>query len=319
MLTYVLALVVVLASLGLYSTTFVIPEVSRKNDLVWSGVGLFYGLVLWVCAGRITGGVLLGQMASVALMGWMGWQMVENRWNSVPEAERVSSGKVAGWRSSLVELGRSDTAVKLKNQAQDVISKAQEKVQDLGVTVETGAKSAAKATTNATSNAAAAEATELLKRADVPLKPEDFGNPPKVLVDTTATKPSMKSFSTPVSKNPVGGLFDRAKGLVSGLNTPKKTEPKEVYVRKEFRDRSSETPTSSMETSKAVSEAAIDDDFDFGDTDTGLKEVVELTVVVSTDEVTLMAFTTDPTVISEILDEKTIETGESVGEIENEN
>ncbi len=318
MLTYVLALVVVLASLGLYSTTFVIPEVSRKNDLVWSGVGLFYGLVLWVCAGRITGGVLLGQMASVALMGWLGWQMVENRWNSVPEAERVSSGKVAGWRSSLVELGRSDTAVKLKNQAQDAISKAQEKVQDLGVTVETGAKSAAKATTNATSNAAA-EVTELLKRADVPLKPEDFGNPPKVLVNTTATKPSMKSFSTPVSKNPFGGLFDRAMGLVSGLNTSKKTEPKEVYVRKEFRDRSSETPTSSMETSKAVSEAAIDDDFDFGDTDTVVKDVVELTVVVSTDEMTVMASTTDPAVISEVLEEKTIESGESVREIENEN
>ena len=307
MLTYVLALVVVLASLGLYSTTFVIPEVSRKNDLVWSGVGLFYGLVLWVCAGRITGGVLLGQMASVALMGWMGWQMVESRWNSVPEAERVSSGKVEGWRSSLVGISRSDTAVKLKKQAQDVISKAQEKVQDLGVTVETGAKSAVKTTSNATD-----AATELLKRADVPLTPEDFGNPPKAVVDTTATKPSMKSFSTPISNNLFSGLFDRAKGLVSGLNAPKKTAPKEVYVRKEFRDRSPETSVTPV-----TSGAAIDDDFDFGDTDV-VKDVVELAVV-STDEMTVIASTTDPTVISEILDEKTIETGESVRKIENEN
>jgi hypothetical protein len=308
MLTYVLALVVVLASLGLYSTTFVIPEVSRKNDLVWSGVGLFYGLVLWVCAGRITGGVLLGQMASVALLGWMGWQMVESRWNSVPEAERVSSGKVEGWRTSLVELGRSDTAIKLKNQAQGVISKAQEKVQDLGVTVETGAKSAVKTTTNA-----ADTATELLKRADIPLTPEDFGNPPKAVVDTTAAKPSMKSFSTPVSNNLFSGLFDRAKGLASGLNTPKKTAPKEVYVRKDFRDRSPETSVTPV-----TSEIAIDDDFDFGDTDV-VKDVVELTVVVSTDEMTVIASTTDPTVISEVLDEKTIETGESVRKIENEN
>ena len=308
MLTYVLALVVVVASLGLYSTTFVIPEVSRKNDLVWSGVGLFYGLVLWVCAGRITGGVLLGQMASVALMGWMGWQMVESRWNSVPEAERVSAEKVTGWRSSLVELGRSDTAVKLKNQAQDVISKAQEKVQDLGVTVETGAKSAVKTTSNATD-----AATELLKRADVPLTPEDFGNPPKAIVDTTATKPSMKSFSTPVSTNLFSGLVDRAKGLVSGLNAPKKTAPKEVYVRKEFRDRSPETSVTPV-----TSETTIDDDFDFGDTEV-IKDVVELTVVVSTDEMTVIASTTDPTVISEVLDEKTIEIGESVRKIENEN
>ncbi len=249
MLTYVLALVVVLASLGLYSTTFVIPEVSRKNDLVWSGVGLFYGLVLWVCAGRITGGVLLGQMASVTLMGWMGWQMVEGRWNSVPEAQRVSSERVAGWRSSLSGLSRSDTAVKLKKQAQGVINKAQEKIQDLGVPVETGAQSPG--------NPIPDVAVDVLKRADVPLKPEDFGNPPKAVVDKTVTKPSMQSFSTPVSKNLFSGLSDRVKGLASGLNAPKKVAPKEVYVRKDFRTVASEP--------SASSKATIDDDFDFGD------------------------------------------------------
>jgi len=306
MLTYVLALVVVLASLGLYSTTFLIPEVSRKNDLVWSGVGLFYGLVLWVCAGRITGGVLLGQMASVTLMGWMGWQMVEGRWNSVPQAQRVSSGKVEGWRSSLAGLSRSDTAVKLKNQAQVVINKAQEKVQDLGVAVERGAQS----TTNTTSDAAA----DLLKRADVPLKPEDFGNPPKAVVDTTVTKPSMKSFSTPVSKNLFSGLFDRAKTLASGLNAPKKVAPKEVYVRKEFRDRTPETSVTPV-----TSEIAIDDDFDFGDSD---PDLVEPTVVLlSADEITAMKPMTSPTTdsseVSEVLDETTIEPGKSI--VENEN
>ena len=289
MLTYVLALVVVLASLGLYSTTFVIPEVSRKNDLVWSGVGLFYGLVLWVCAGRITGGLLLGQMASVTLMGWMGWQMVEGRWNSVPEAQRVSSGKVAGWRSSLAGLSRSDTAVNLKKQAQDVINKAQEKIQDLGVPVETGAQS----TGNETSDAA----VDLLKRADVPLKPEDFGNPPKAVVDTTVTKPSMKSFSTPVSKNLFGGLFDRAKTLASGLKAPKKVAPKEVYVRKDFRDPSPDTPVTPV--------TAIDDDFDFGDSDPHL---VESTVVpLSADqEMTAMKPTISSALESTVLDEGTI-------------
>ena len=293
MLTYVLALVVVLASLGLYSTTFVIPEVSRKNDLVWSGVGLFYGLVLWVCAGRITGGVLLGQMASVTLMGWMGWQMLEGRWNSVPEAQRVSSEKVAGWRSSLAGLSRSDTAVNLKKQAQDVINKAQEKIQDLGVPVETSAQS----TGNATSDAAA----DLLKRANVPLKPEDFGNPPKAVVDTTVTKPSMKSFSTPVSKNLFGGLFDRAKTLASGLNALKKVAPKEVYVRKDFRDPSPDTLVTPVTPETAIS---IDDDFDFGDSD---PDLVEPTVVaLSADEMTAMKPTISSALESTALDERTI-------------
>ncbi|WP_448597500.1 Ycf66 family protein [Thermoleptolyngbya sp.] len=78
-MSHILALVVALGSFGLYMSAFFLPEVYRKNDFIWSGVGMFYALVLWVCAGRITGGVLLGQMASVALLGWMGWQLLESR------------------------------------------------------------------------------------------------------------------------------------------------------------------------------------------------------------------------------------------------
>ncbi|MFQ3637163.1 MAG: Ycf66 family protein, partial [Cyanobacteriota bacterium] len=78
-MSHILALVVALGSFGLYMSAFFLPEVYRKNDFIWSGVGMFYALVLWVCAGRITGGVLLGQMASVALLGWMGWQLIESR------------------------------------------------------------------------------------------------------------------------------------------------------------------------------------------------------------------------------------------------
>jgi hypothetical protein len=84
MLAYVLALVVGFGSFYLYMAAFFIPEVHRKYDLVWSGVGLFYALVLWVCAGRITGGVLLGQMASVALLGWFGWQTLALRREQTP-------------------------------------------------------------------------------------------------------------------------------------------------------------------------------------------------------------------------------------------
>ncbi len=79
MLAYVLALVIGLGSLAIYMAAFFFPEVHRKSDFFWSAVGLFYALVLWVCAGRITGGVLLGQMASVALLGWFGWQTLTLR------------------------------------------------------------------------------------------------------------------------------------------------------------------------------------------------------------------------------------------------
>lgn len=79
MLAYVLALIIGLGSIALYMAAFFFPEVHRKQDFIWSGVGLFYAWVLWVCAGRITGGVLLGQVASVVLLGWFAWQTVTLR------------------------------------------------------------------------------------------------------------------------------------------------------------------------------------------------------------------------------------------------
>ena len=88
MLTYLLALVVGLGSFGLYLSAFWFPSIYRKYDLNWSGVGLFYALVLWVCAGRITGGVLVGQLASVAMLGWFVWQTLDLRWRQLPIAER---------------------------------------------------------------------------------------------------------------------------------------------------------------------------------------------------------------------------------------
>jgi hypothetical protein len=106
MLTYVLALAVGLGSFGLYMAAFFFPEVHRKYDLIWSGVGLFYALVLWVCAGRITGGVLLGQLASVALLGWFGWQTLKLRREQTPLSQQT---QLPGSATSLSEVIQDKT------------------------------------------------------------------------------------------------------------------------------------------------------------------------------------------------------------------
>ncbi|MCL2927704.1 MAG: hypothetical protein MGG37_06725 [Trichodesmium sp. MAG_R01] len=95
MLTYILALAVGLGSLALYIVAFFFPEVHRKNDFIWSGVGLFYALVLWFCAGRITGAVLLGQVASVALLGWFTSEslMLRRQVTPVVEQTKISTQK----------------------------------------------------------------------------------------------------------------------------------------------------------------------------------------------------------------------------------
>ncbi len=310
MLTYVLALLVIVASAGLYSATFVLPEVSRKNDLAWSGVGLFYGLVLWVCAGRITGGVLLGQMASVGLIGWLGWQTIESRWNATPEGDRVNSGKVKGWRDRITGLTQSETATKLKTQAQGAINKAQTAVQDMGVAVETGTETGA---------AVAEETAEALKRADVPLKPEDFGNPPKAEIDMTAAKPAMKSFTKPATENPLGGLFDRAKGMATGLNAPKKN--KEVYVRKGKDEAADVKSDVKPEAKPAVPAPEMDDDFDFGDLEEttvakptsasisadDMTAMKPTSASISADDMTAVKPSVSPEVVTDVVAEETAE------------
>jgi len=89
MLAYVLALVVGLGSLALYISAFFFPEIHRKNDFIWSGIGLFYALVLWVFAPRIWGGLLLGHVASVALLVWFGWQTLSLRRQLTPQVQQT--------------------------------------------------------------------------------------------------------------------------------------------------------------------------------------------------------------------------------------
>lgn len=116
MLAYILALAVGLGSFALYMAAFFFPEVHRKNDLIWSGVGLFYALVLWVCAERITGGVLLGQTASVALLGWLGWQTMTLRRQTTPQEQQTAAPSAAEVKATLGELSSPAGRAKLSGQ-----------------------------------------------------------------------------------------------------------------------------------------------------------------------------------------------------------
>lgn len=90
MLAHLLALIVALGSFAIYFSAFFFPEVHRKSDFYWSGLGLFYGLVLWICSQRLTGAVLLGQTASVALLLWFGSQTLVLRRAIADPAEKTN-------------------------------------------------------------------------------------------------------------------------------------------------------------------------------------------------------------------------------------
>jgi hypothetical protein len=85
MLAYILAITVAIGSFSFYMAAFFVPEMHRRQDFFWSGLGLFYAVVLWFCAGRLTGAVLLGQLVSVALLGGLGWHTLALRRDLTPE------------------------------------------------------------------------------------------------------------------------------------------------------------------------------------------------------------------------------------------
>jgi hypothetical protein len=103
MLAYVLALVVGLSSLAVYLAAFFFPEIHRKHDFIWSGIGLFYALVLWVFAPRLVGGLLLGHVASVALLVWFGWQTLALRRQLTPQAQQTPVPSSAAVKAGIQE------------------------------------------------------------------------------------------------------------------------------------------------------------------------------------------------------------------------
>ncbi|MBE9065382.1 hypothetical protein IQ260_01810 [Leptolyngbya cf. ectocarpi LEGE 11479] len=89
MLANVLAVIIGAGSLAFYLVAFILPEVHRRSDFFWSGVGMFYAVVLWYCARQMNGAVLLGQTASVGLLLWLGYQTLLLRRETTPAAQQT--------------------------------------------------------------------------------------------------------------------------------------------------------------------------------------------------------------------------------------
>jgi hypothetical protein len=81
---HLLAIIAGTGSVSLYLAAFFFPEVHRRHDFFWSGVGCFYALILWLDAGQISPTELLGHAASISLMGWLGWQTLTLRRKRTP-------------------------------------------------------------------------------------------------------------------------------------------------------------------------------------------------------------------------------------------
>jgi Ycf66 protein N-terminus len=89
MLAYLLSVIVGTGSVALYLSAFLFPEIHRQKDIFWSGLGLFYALVLWVNGQSFSGGLLLGQTLSVVLLSWFVWETLMLRREIIPANQRT--------------------------------------------------------------------------------------------------------------------------------------------------------------------------------------------------------------------------------------
>ena len=124
MSAYILAIIIAITSIILYLSAFLSPGLHRQDDFLWSGIGLFYALVLWVCAERITGGILLGQSAAVILVVSFGWQTVRlRRVIADPENKIDLAGfSIISWIKSRLG-GKKDT---ISSPAREIVKEAKE-------------------------------------------------------------------------------------------------------------------------------------------------------------------------------------------------
>ncbi len=101
MLANVLSLLLGLGSVTFYLAGFFYPESHRRSDVVWSGLGTLYALVLWFWAEQITGIVLLAQVAVLALVLGLGWQLLTVRREKTPVYQQtpvvITPEIVADW------------------------------------------------------------------------------------------------------------------------------------------------------------------------------------------------------------------------------
>ncbi|MFM6521122.1 MAG: Ycf66 family protein, partial [Microcystis panniformis] len=101
-----------------------------QDDFLWSAVGLFYALVLWLCAGRITGAILLGQAAAAILFIAFAWQTLKLRQALFYPDKPVKLFTIVGWLGNRLGKVTPSQSPKTKAKPEKVAAKVKEKVKE---------------------------------------------------------------------------------------------------------------------------------------------------------------------------------------------
>lgn len=200
MLVYLLAIASGSGSLALFLTAFFLPEIHRKGDFIWSGIGLFYALVLWVMAAKVGGGLLLGETAGVAILVWAIAQVLQTRWKLVPIEQR--SAPSVELVAKIEKLFSEESLQKIQAKVTELAGKV--KLLEMGKTTPPSAPPA----TKVSPEASPAETLEFIPEATPEVTPEV--TPETIVVSIE-----------PIPENPV----DQTPGVETKENPSSPAEP----------------------------------------------------------------------------------------------
>jgi len=93
-----------LVGLALLLEPLLLPELSRPRDALWAAVVLLLGLVLVTAAERLQGAPMLGVLCGGLLVGRLGTEVGQQRWQQLPPDERLQLRTVAHWQRRALDL-----------------------------------------------------------------------------------------------------------------------------------------------------------------------------------------------------------------------
>ena len=93
-----------LAGLALLLEPLLLPELSRPRDALWAAVVLLLGLVLVTAAERLQGAPMLGVLCGGLLVGRLGTEVGQQRWDQLPPEQRLELRTLAHWQRRGLDL-----------------------------------------------------------------------------------------------------------------------------------------------------------------------------------------------------------------------
>lgn len=104
MLAILIGSLALLVGLALLLEPLLLPELSRPRDALWAAVVLLLGLVLVTAAERLQGAPMLGVLCGGLLVGRLGTEVGQQRWQQLPPDERLQLRTVAHWQRRALDL-----------------------------------------------------------------------------------------------------------------------------------------------------------------------------------------------------------------------